>query len=162
MVLTRRVLVIGQELHHALILTGLEVRWSSALSSNLEVDAVTRFRVDAAHFPRTGIADAALRLTDGRRLLVHGDSMSYQARNLEFFRGKNLQRCVETHEEVVIIILVKDACKGLLVHGRRKTVRQDHVATGGVGKPLHLKKADLIQAAGKDIDDMTVMRNALG
>ena len=36
------------------------------------------------------------------------------------------------------------------------------MTASGVAEPLHFKKADLVETAGKDIDGMTVVGSSLG
>lgn len=154
-------LVVRQELHHAFLCTCRNLV-RATLASNLKVDSVTGFGVDTAHLPQACVADTALSLTHGRRFLVAGDGMTNQTSNLELLGGKDFEIGVETHEKVVIFVLVEDTGERLLVHRRCEAVRQDHVSTSGVNEPLHLKETDLIQTTSKDIDNVAIVRDALG
>ena len=88
--------------------------------------------------------------------------MSDQTGDLEFLGRQHLQRRVEAEEKVVVDVLVEDADEALPEHGGSEAVRQDHVAPGRVGQPLHLEQADLIEAAGEDVDGMSVVGHPFG
>ena len=155
------VLVVREELHHALLCTCCNLV-GATLASNLEVDTITGFWVDTAHLPQACVTNTTLGLTDRRRLLVAGNGMTNQTSDLQLLGGKDLEIGVEAHKQVVVLVLVEDTSERLLVHGRCEAVRQDHVSTCGVDKPLHFKKTDLIQTTSKNIDNVTVVRDALG
>jgi len=161
MVLTRRVLVVCDELHDSLLWsTSHLVR--STLTGNLEVDTVAGFRVDTAHVPETCVANTALGLANRHTLLVSRNCVSDQTGNLELLRCEDLQTGVEAHEQVVVGVLVEDSGERLLVHGRCEAVCQDHVSSGHICQTSHLEQADLVETSGKDIDDMAVVCDALG
>lgn len=161
MELARRVLVVCEELHHALLGSGLHLV-GAALAGNLKVDTVRRLRVDTAHLPRAGVSDTALGLANGNGLLVVRDSVTDQTGDLQLLRGENLEVGVESHEQVVLVVLVEDAHERLLVHGRCKAIRQNHVSTGAVRKAAHLEQTDLVKTTSEDINDVAVLRHALG
>ena len=155
-------LIICQKLHHALVLAWLELGRAAALAGDFEINAITGFRVDAAHLPRASVANAALGFSDRGGFLVQGDSVSDQASNLQLLSRQNFQGSVETHEEVIICVFVEHPRKGLFVHGRREAVGQDHVTTSRIREALHFEEANLIQASSEDVNDVTIVCNSLG
>ena len=74
-------LVIGQELHHALLWALLMLSWST-LVRNFEVESIAGRWVNTAHFPRACVADTTFGLSHRVRLLVERNSMPYEARHL--------------------------------------------------------------------------------
>lgn len=155
MELARRVLVVREELHQG-ALRSLLHRRRPALVCDLEVDRITRSRIDATHLPGACIANPAFGLTDVTGLLVQGDGMPNKTRYLELFRGKDLQRSVEPHKQVIVVIFIEDPNKRLLELGGSKAVRQDHMPTGIVSQIFHLQQANLVKTAGKNIHDVAI------
>jgi hypothetical protein len=47
---------------------------------------------------------------------MHRDRMADKTRDLELLCGEHLQRGVESHKKVVVVIFVKYPGEGLLVH----------------------------------------------
>lgn len=88
--------------------------------------------------------------------------MTNQTTEFQLLCGEDLEVGIKSHEKIVIGVFVKDTCKGLLVHGRSKAVRQNHMSTCRVGKTAHFEQTNLIKTSGKDIDNMAVVGNALG
>lgn len=156
MELARRVLVVREELHQG-TLRPLLHRRGAPLVCDLEVNRITRGRVNATHLPCACVANAAFGLADVAGFFVQGDGMSNKARHLELLRGQNLQRSVESHKQVIVVIFIKDPNKGLFELGGSKAVRQDHMPAGIVGEIFHLQQANLVKTPGKNVHDVAIM-----
>ena len=59
-----------------------------------------------------------------------------------------------------MIILVKHPQETLLEDGRGEAVGEDDHAVGRVRERLHLEKADLVETASEEIDDMAIVTDA--
>jgi hypothetical protein len=106
-ILARRMLVISQELHHAFVLTRLELSWPATLASDLEIDAITSFRVDTTHLPGTGVTDTTLCFANGCGLLIQADGVANQSSNFQLLGCQNFERGVEAHKKIVVGVLIK-------------------------------------------------------
>lgn len=121
-------LIISKELHDRSLRASLHLI-AATLVCNLEVYAVAGLGIDATHLPSACVANAAFRLAHSNRFLIERHCVTDQTGDLELFGGEDFKVGVETHEQVVICILVKYTSKGLLVHGRGEAIGQDHMAT---------------------------------
>ena len=88
--------------------------------------------------------------------------MADQACNFELLGREYLQRRVEAHQEGVIGVFIEDSQEGVLEHGRREAVGQNHMSSSGVRETLHRQQSDLIKTTGKNVDDVAVLCCALG
>jgi hypothetical protein len=61
-----------------------------------------------------------------------------------------------------LIILVKYPQETLLEDGRGERIRQHNNTVRRVGERLHLQETDLVQATGKEVDSMSIVRGPLG
>lgn len=159
--LAGRVLVVCEELDESLLLSWLLVLCRTRLVGNLEIHSNAGRWLHTAKLPRASVANTALRLSNRRRLFVQRNGVSNQTSNLELLGGENLQRGIEAHEEIVVGILVENFDKTLPKHGRRKAVGQNHMAASVVGQRLHFQKTDLVETAGKNVDNVAIVGGAL-
>lgn len=88
--------------------------------------------------------------------------MANKSRNLELLSREHFQGRVEAHEQIITRIFVKYPDERLFELRRRKAVRKKHMTTGVIHQVLHFQKPDLVKAASKYINDMTIVRSALG
>lgn len=156
--LTRRMLVVRQELNHA-FLWGLWVG-SGPLTGDLEIDTVAGPGINAAHLPGACVPNAAFRLSNRNRLFVEGDGMPNEARHFQLLGCQHFKGGIKAHEKVVIAVFLKDANERLFEHRGREAIRQNHMAARRVAKTLHFQEADLVQAASEYVDDVAVMSRA--
>lgn len=63
---------------------------------------------------------------------------------------------------MVVGVLVKHTDKRLLELRGCEAIRKKHVTTGIVGQVLHFQKTNLIETPSEDIDNVTIVRGALG
>jgi hypothetical protein len=74
----------------------------------------------------------------------------------------NVKGRIEAHLQMTFGVLVEDPLEGLLKDGSLKRVGQDHEATGVVAERLHFEQANLIQAARKEVDGMSIVGCSFG
>jgi len=153
--LTRRVLVVRQELHHT-FLRGLLVG-HGPLAGDLEIDAIAGLRINTAHLPRARIPDAAFRFTNRDRFFVERHRVPDEPGDLELLSSEYFEHGVEPHEKIVVTVLLKHSNEGLSEHGSCEAVGQDHVSACRVAEALHLQEANLVQAASEYVYDVAIM-----
>ena len=70
----------------------------------------------------------------------------------------DVERRVEAHLEVTLLVLGEDALEALLEDRHGERIGEDHVAVREVAERLHLEESDLVEASSEDVDGMTVLR----
>ena len=144
-------LVVCDKLYESTLVRSHRGATRAGLGDDLEVDPDGRARGDYTKLPRACLANADLRLADGPTLLVNGDGMANHSRDLELLCRLDIESGVESHGEVTLGVLCEEAEEGLLEDRGSERVGDDDRAVGAVREGLHLKEADLVEAACKEV-----------
>ena len=127
---------------------------------HLKVHRGAGARGDGAEAPGGRVPDADLGLAHARRLLVGRDGVADEPAHLELLGALHVERGIEAHLQVALLVLVKDLVEALLEDAHLEAVHQQLVPVGQVAQRVHLEQADLVQAARVHVDRVPVVRRA--
>ena len=151
-------LVVCDELNESTLVRRHRSATRSGLGDDFEVHADGRARGDHAKFPRACLANADLRFADGPTLLVRGDGMANHSRDPELLSRLDIEGCVESHDKVTFGVFCEEAEEGLLEDRGSERVGDDDRAVGAVREGLHLKEANLVEAASEEVYGVATRR----
>jgi len=83
-----------------------------------------------------------------------------EAAHLELLRALHLERGVEAHLQVPMLVLVKDLLEALLEDTHLEAVDEQLVPVRDIAQRMHLEQADLVQAARKHVNRMPIRGSA--
>ena len=132
----------------------------TGLGDDLEIYADGCARVYHTKLPRACLADPDLCLSDGPTLFICGDGMANHARDLELLRRLDIEGGIESHDEVSFRVLCEETEEGLFEDGGGKRIGNDDCTVCAIRERLHFKEADLVEAAGEEVDGVATRGGA--
>ena len=153
-------LVVCDELDESTLVRRHRGATRTGLGHDFEVDADGRAGGDYTKLPRACLANADLRLADGATLLVRGDGMANHSRDPELLCRLDIKGGVESHDEMTFGVLCEETEEGLLEDRGSERVGDDDRAVGAVREGLHLKEANLVEAASEEVYSVAARRSA--
>lgn len=148
-------LVVGNELDEA---SGPWLERLPSRSDDLEIDCGCAAWSDRVDFPCRSLSNTNLSFADARRFLARRDGMTDKPGHLQFLRCLDIERGIEPHLKLPLVIFVENTEKTLLEDGSSEGVGEDNNTIGKVGETLHFEKTNLVEAPGKHINDVTIVR----
>lgn len=88
--------------------------------------------------------------------------MANKTGDFELLGRLYVERGVEAHLEVSLVVLVEDAQETLFENRRGKRIGQHDDSTRRIRERLHLEETDLIETSREEIDAMAIVRRAFG